>query len=107
MRWSSAITVGKTTIVLIQNGLGIEQPIASAFPSNPLLSIAAYIGTSQTSAGKIDMVGDEHLVMSQYPKGDAKGKKAAEKFSELLKAGGVSVSEVPDIDRVRWQKLIW
>ncbi|GAB5589822.1 hypothetical protein Unana1_04722 [Umbelopsis nana] len=101
------VTSEKTTIVLIQNGLGIEEPIATAFPSNPLLSIAAYIGTSQTAAGKIVMMGDEHLVMSQYPKGDAKGKESAKIFSQLLKSGGVSISEVSDIDRVRWQKLIW
>ncbi|KAH8553850.1 2-dehydropantoate 2-reductase [Umbelopsis sp. PMI_123] len=102
-----AITTGRTTIVLIQNGLGIEQAISNAFPSNPLLSIAAYIGTSQTAAGKIVMMGDEHLVMSQYPTGDEKGEKSAKEFAELLKAGGVTVKQVSDINRVRWQKLIW
>ncbi|KAI8582067.1 hypothetical protein K450DRAFT_269523 [Umbelopsis ramanniana AG] len=102
-----AITSGKTTIVLIQNGLGIEQPIADAFPSNPLLSVVAYIGTSQTSAGNIVMMGDEHLLMSQYPKGDEKSAKAAEEFLELMKAGGVTIKQIPDINRIRWQKLIW
>jgi ketopantoate reductase len=72
-----------------------------------LLSIAAYIGTSQTAAGKIVMMGDEHLVMSQYPTGDEKGEKSAKEFAELLKAGGVTVKQVSDINRVRWQKLIW
>ncbi|KAI9289191.1 2-dehydropantoate 2-reductase [Umbelopsis sp. AD052] len=102
-----AVTSEKTTIVLIQNGLGIEQPIADAFPSNPLLSVVAYIGTSQTSHGNIVMMGDEHLLMSQYPKDDEKSTKSAKGFLELMTAGGVTIKQIPDINRIRWQKLIW
>ena len=36
-----AITKGKTTIVLIQNGLGVEDPIVERFPDNPIVSIVA------------------------------------------------------------------
>ena len=100
------MTVGKTTIVLIQNGIGIEEPLTLAFPNNPLISIVAYIATSQVSPGVIKMMGDENLVMAEYPQSTENGKEQAEKLLELFTKGDVSIKMVPDIERPRWQKLI-
>ncbi|GAB5589821.1 hypothetical protein Unana1_04721 [Umbelopsis nana] len=101
-----AVTIGKTTIVLIQNGIGIEEPLASAFPTNTLISIVAYIASSQTSVGVIKMMGDENLVMAEFPQPNVDGRQQAEQLLELFSKGGVSIQMVPDIERPRWQKLI-
>ena len=97
----------KTTIVLIQNGLGVEEPITERFPNNPIVSIVAYIGTSQTGLGKISMVGKETLVIGKYLNAKTDSDKQREAFVELLKQGDVDVSVVEDVERVRWQKLFW
>ena len=38
-----------TSIVLIQNGVGIEEIYRSAFPDNPILSCVTYLPVTQTS----------------------------------------------------------
>lgn len=96
-----------TTIVLIQNGLGVEEPITEKFPNNPIVSIVAYIGTSQTEPGKISMVGRESLVVGKYLSAKVDSDKQREHFIELLKKGDVDVQIVDDVERVRWQKLFW
>lgn len=96
-----------TTIVLIQNGLGVEEPITDKFPNNPIVSIVAYIGTSQNEPGKITMVGRESLVVGKYLDAKVDSDKQRENFVELLKKGDVDVQIVDDVERVRWQKLFW
>ncbi|CAO0790985.1 unnamed protein product [Mucor circinelloides] len=96
-----------TTIVLIQNGLGVEEPITERFPDNPIVSIVAYIGTSQTEPGKIKMVGKESLVVGKYLGAKRDSEKQRAEFIELLKKGDCDVQVVEDVEKVRWQKLFW
>ncbi|ORX93067.1 2-dehydropantoate 2-reductase [Basidiobolus meristosporus CBS 931.73] len=96
-----------TTIVLIQNGLGVEEPITDRFPENPIVSIVAYIGTSQNEPGKITMVGHESLIVGKYLPAKSNSDKQRAEFVELLRQGGVDVQVVDDVERVRWQKLFW
>ncbi|KAI8062882.1 2-dehydropantoate 2-reductase [Gongronella butleri] len=103
-----AVTPGKTTIVLIQNGLGIEAPFVERFPENPIVSCAAYVGVSQLAPGHIKMiVENEHLVVGLYKpcKVDCTAQRA--QFVDLLEKGGVDVNLADDIEQLRWQKLFW
>ncbi|ORZ25371.1 ketopantoate reductase PanE/ApbA-domain-containing protein [Absidia repens] len=102
-----AVTPGKTTIVLIQNGLGVEEPIVANFPENPIISIVAYIGTSQVSPGHISMVGNESLVVGTYLRSKVDNTEQKKLFLDLLQKGGVDAVDVDDVERVRWQKLFW
>ncbi|KAI9470535.1 MAG: 2-dehydropantoate 2-reductase [Benjaminiella poitrasii] len=102
-----AVTSDTTTIVLIQNGLGVEEPITHQFPNNPLISIVAYIGTSQLEPGKILMVGRESLVVGPYLQAKTNADKQRAEFIEALQKGNVDVQQVDDVERVRWQKLFW
>ncbi|CAO3667441.1 unnamed protein product [Rhizopus stolonifer] len=96
-----------TTIVLIQNGLGIEDPFVERFPNNPMISIVAFIGASQHQPGRITMTGDESLVVGKYSKAKKNSFEQQSKFVEYLKMGDVNVQVVDDIEQVRWQKLLW
>ncbi|SAL97004.1 hypothetical protein [Absidia glauca] len=102
-----AVTPGKTTIVLIQNGLGVEEPIVENFPNNPIVSIVAYIGTSQVSPGHISMVGSENLVVGNYLPSKIENTEQKKIFIDLLEKGDVHTTPVDDVERVRWQKLFW
>ncbi|ORY80893.1 ketopantoate reductase PanE/ApbA-domain-containing protein [Protomyces lactucae-debilis] len=102
-----------TTIVMIQNGLGIEQPVAEAFPENALLTCTAYIGVWQTSPGNIEhakldkldigIFADAHVAESRKQKDTA----ALDKFVSVLKAGGTDVTVLENMVLARWQKLVW
>lgn len=87
--------------------LGVEEPIVERFPDNPIVSIVAYIGTSQLAPGRIKMVGDESLVVGNYLPSPVDANKQIDEFVELLRKGGCTVQRVDDVERVRWQKLFW
>ena len=49
----NAVTPGKTSILLLQNGLNIERPLISRFPDNIVLSGVSLISTTETQHGVI------------------------------------------------------
>ena len=50
---AEAVTPGKTSILLLQNGLNIEKPIIGRFPDNVVLSGVSLISTTETQHGVI------------------------------------------------------
>ncbi len=94
----------ETAILLIQNGVEIEEPIAEAFPENELLSSIAYICASRPTPGTMLNEGGGRLRMGSYPNGiSEKAKKLAELF-ESVKTECI-LSEEIRFDR--WNKLLW
>ncbi|KAI7365417.1 2-dehydropantoate 2-reductase [Hortaea werneckii] len=105
-----AVTAGKTAIVLIQNGIGIEDEYAQAFPSNPILSCVVYLPTTQTSPGHIQMGQLELLEVGTFPasayESNADARTACDTFVETVRKGGSDVHSVADIQEKRWSKLL-
>ncbi|KAH8805396.1 2-dehydropantoate 2-reductase [Xylogone sp. PMI_703] len=97
----------ETTIVLIQNGVGIESEIATAFPNNPILSCVVYLPTTQTSPGVILMREADTLEISTFPASAPEShKKAAQEFANVVTAGGGRAVLYDDIQPRRWLKLL-
>lgn len=92
------------SIVLIQNGIGIEEPITEAFPENELISVIAYIGASRNSVNHILHRGAGRLLMGIYHPGSVS---RINELAAIFNAGGVPASIVPDITLERWRKLLW
>ncbi|HVO85167.1 MAG TPA: 2-dehydropantoate 2-reductase N-terminal domain-containing protein, partial [Syntrophobacteria bacterium] len=42
-----------TAIILIQNGIGIDEPVAAAFPGNEVIGAVAFIAVSRPGPGRI------------------------------------------------------
>ncbi|KAI2471674.1 6-phosphogluconate dehydrogenase C-terminal domain-like protein [Annulohypoxylon bovei var. microspora] len=102
-----AVTSGRTGIVLIQNGIGIEEEYAKLYPDNPILSTVAYFPATQVKPGVIHHREIETLHVGTYPAGaPAAHKKAARQFVELLGRGGATGKLHDDVQRERWGKLL-
>ncbi len=97
----------KSTIVLVQNGVAIEDEYAAAFPQNSILSCVAYLPVTQTSPGVIEMGSIELLEVGTFPAAaPASAKDAASGFAALLHAGGAHATLYDDIQPRRWSKLL-
>lgn len=94
----------QTTIVLIQNGVGIEKPYAALYPHNPLLSTVVYLPVTQVSPGVIQHKEVELLHIGAYPA--SSGPETATKFAELLASVGATVKVHEDVQFERWSKLL-
>ncbi|KAI8354412.1 ketopantoate reductase PanE/ApbA-domain-containing protein, partial [Mortierella sp. GBAus27b] len=97
------------TIVLIQNGIGIEDPIKQRFPRNPIISSVAYIGVTQNELGVIYHSGKVHrLIAGLYePIEGVDTATPVKLFGDFCKQGGLDVVITDDIQNYRWQKVVW
>jgi 2-dehydropantoate 2-reductase len=93
-----------TTIVLIQNGIAIEEPYAKLFPNNPLLSTVVYLPATQISPGIIQHKEVELLHIGSYPA--SKSIVPAQQFADLLKEAGAKAEVHQDVQFERWSKLL-
>jgi 2-dehydropantoate 2-reductase len=94
-----------TVILLIQNGIDIEQEIAHAFPSNELLSSVAYIGVGRVGPGEIrHQPSADTLTLGRYPQGLTP---AARSIGAMIEASGLKCRLTEDISSARWHKAVW
>lgn len=93
-----------TVIVLIQNGIDIEEPIATAFPDNELLSSLAFVAVGRGAPGEVKHQSLGSLIMGRYPSGTTP---AANRLAALFEASGVGCKLTEDLVTARWQKAVW
>ncbi|KAL2839740.1 putative ketopantoate reductase [Aspergillus pseudoustus] len=108
---SPVVTPGKTAIVLIQNGIGIEDDIVKTWPGNAVLSSVSHIGSSVREPNLVVQVGKDvskigaHL---HFGVADSVSIERAQTFVAMYSAGGAHECEfAADIDAARWEKLLW
>ncbi|ORY69575.1 2-dehydropantoate 2-reductase [Pseudomassariella vexata] len=96
-----------TAIVLIQNGIGIEDEYARVYPNNPLISTLTYLPVTQVSPAVIQHREVELLHAGTYPAdAPSPSKDAAKKFVDLLTAAGATAVLHDDVQEERWAKLL-
>lgn len=93
-----------SSLVLLQNGIRIENPVREDFPNNEIISGLAFICVTRTSPGIIEHADYGKLVLGPWPQGNSK---KAEKLAEIFTAGGVETTVSDDTIRSRWEKLVW
>lgn len=93
-----------TTIVLIQNGIDIEQEVAIAFPDNQLISGLAFICATRSQPGFVEHTAYGRLVIGDYPNGICE---KTRRFAALLEDSGIDCKTTDDVVTARWQKTVW
>ncbi|KAF2787587.1 2-dehydropantoate 2-reductase [Melanomma pulvis-pyrius CBS 109.77] len=98
------VTPGHTVIVLIQNGIGIEDEYATAFPNNPIVSCVVYLPATQRPAGIIKHGETERLEIGSFP--SSAPSTHSEVFAKLLRDAGATAEVYDDVQIKRWFKLV-
>lgn len=93
-----------TAIVLIENGVEIEDEIASAFPENELISALAFVQVSRIAPGKVRHYAFGDLTFGNFPSGLTD---KTRRFASLLEGGGIKSVLTEDVVTARWQKCLW
>ncbi|KAG9104705.1 hypothetical protein FRC06_011599 [Ceratobasidium sp. 370] len=104
------VTSGKSAIVLIQNGVGVEEPYRKRFPSNPILSAVTVISAEQVEPGVIVQNRWTRISIGPYTDGVGKDERPEYNrfFVQLLQNGGIKDAEEygeNDLQMVRWHKI--
>lgn len=93
-----------TLVILIQNGLGIEEDLQHDFPNLNIAGGLAFIGSNK--------VGKGHIVHLDYGKINIGGyhldsnSNIIEDVCNDFRNAGIEANAV-DLDNARWQKLVW
>jgi len=94
----------QTSIILLQNGIHIEKPIAEKFPNQHLISVIAFVCVSKISAGIVNHQDLGRLLVGDFPRGVSA--KTAQLIA-LWKKSGVPCESSENILLERWKKLVW
>ncbi len=94
----------RTVIVLIQNGVDIEPPLAAAFPDNELLSSLAFVAVGRSAPGHVKHQSLGSLILGRYPAGVTP---AAQQLAAAFEAGKVPCKLTETVVGARWQKAVW
>jgi 2-dehydropantoate 2-reductase len=93
-----------SVIVLIQNGLGVEEDMAADFPQQPIAGGLAFICSNKIGEGHI-----AHLDYGKLNIGVFQGEihTALEQVKADFTEAGVPTAISADLMTARWQKLVW
>lgn len=103
-----AVRVGITSIVVIQNGLGVERIYREAFTDTTIISGVTYMPVTQMGPGVFSHTETQKLHLGVYPAQDAAplDHRNTESFANLLKSAGADVEIHKDVQIERWKKLV-
>lgn len=107
-----AIFPGRTTIVLIQNGINIEVPMIREFPTNHILSGISLIGSTNHDC-VIHNPGKDVISLSPFHNPNVDFEVSMEKareFISIYQNSDDSVNKITledDVVAARWQKLVY
>lgn len=97
----------KTSIVLLQNGIGIEETYKTQFPNNPILSGVVYFAVTRTAPTILNHSEVEAMHIGTYPaEAPEKHTAAAKAFVDLIKHCDATVTFHADVQGERWKKLV-
>jgi 2-dehydropantoate 2-reductase len=93
-----------TVIVLIQNGIDIEQTIAQAFPNNLLISGLAFTCITRIKPAHIEHIAYGRLAFGDYPHGISD---QTTEFAAMFNDSGIESVTTKNIVAARWKKTVW
>lgn len=99
-----------TIFVIIQNGVGNELPFRAMYPRNTIISCVTWVGASQPQSGLIKHTSAEDMQIGLYKNSALDSALEAERlktFASLLEEGQTIFQVEDDIQRKRWEKVVW
>ncbi|KAJ5304265.1 uncharacterized protein N7443_003925 [Penicillium atrosanguineum] len=106
-----AVIPGKTTIVLIQNGLNIQKPFLDKYPNNICLSGVSLIGSHEIAPAVIEHEEADRLIVGAFRNSNLSIEKEDAKAQEFIKmysdGGKTDCSFTSDVPFHRWRKLVY
>lgn len=97
--------IGPGTVLLtLQNGLGNEELMADAFGADRVIGGVAFLCSNRGAPGEVCHLGEGRIRLGEFSTGLTP---RAEQLAELFSAAGVPCEPVSDLQRIRWEKLVW
>lgn len=99
-----------TTFVIMQNGVGNEDPFRATYPECTIISGVIWVGATQTSPGLIKHMQAENTEIGLFPNPGPSPDEELDKlnhFAEIMRQGGTNISIEENVQAKRWEKVVW
>ena len=94
----------ETAILTLQNGLGNEELLASAFGGERVLGGIAFLCSNRGEPGTVHHLGEGRIRLGELCRGRSE---RAISLAQTFERAGVPCEAVADLHRARWEKLVW
>ena len=94
----------KIPVLLLQNGIGLEEEFSRLFPSNPVFAGLAFVCSNRHSPVYVNHLDYGQITVSPYLASDMQ---LAERIYGLFRDSGVPSEIIQDYRLGRWKKLMW
>jgi 2-dehydropantoate 2-reductase len=94
----------QTAVVTLQNGLGNEAQLAALLGPEPVLGALCFVCLNRVKPGEIRHLAYGQIVLGEYqrPAGPRTHDLAA-----LFRQAGITCEVTDNLERARWEKLVW
>lgn len=106
-RYAELITplIGKQTQILtLQNGLGNEEALAALYGAERIIGGVAFLCSNRGTPGEVHHLGAGRIVLGEYQRHDGERLSA---LVTIFRSAGVDCRATDDLQRSRWEKLVW
>lgn len=93
-----------TVVILVQNGLGMENELAEEFPNTTIMGGIAFICTFRVGPGRISHIDYGHLTVGVYQNPQDE---ILDQIRKDFENAIVPFTIAPDLNDARWRKLVW
>ena len=94
----------ETTILTLQNGLGNEEVLATAFGGEHVVGGVAFLCCNRGEPGIVHHLDQGSIRIAEFAQGlSTRVKQLAENFNQA----GIPCEAFSDLTRIRWEKLVW
>ena len=97
--------MGEHTVVLtLQNGLGVEEPVAEVVGGEHVLGAICYIGSYRTGPGTINCTFPGLMMIGEFGRPVQERTRA---IAAIFNKAGVKAEAHENLEEQRWKKLVW
>jgi 2-dehydropantoate 2-reductase len=97
--------MGPNTLVLtLQNGLGVEEPVAEVVGGDRVLGAICFVGVMRTAPGVVQCSFPGLIMLGEFGR---PAQARTREVASLFEKAGVKCEAQDNLEELRWKKLVW
>ena len=93
-----------TTVLTLQNGLGNEEVLATAFDRQQIVGGVAFLCCNRGEPGTVHHLDQGSIRIAEFADGPSD---RVEQLAATFSQAGIPCEACADLTRIRWEKLVW
>lgn len=94
----------KTLVLTLQNGLGVEEPVAEVVGGEHVLGAICFVGCTRTAPGIVECLFPGLIMLGEFGR---PAQARTREVARLFEKAGVKCQSQDNLEELRWKKLVW